>query len=165
MVLVIKPSWVPTCQSGERMKLCHHLPTQVSPISLTFFFGGLYFDWKTPPKKDTNISMGNHQKYPFSMGNSSIILNSIACYVSFTGNREVLHMMCGKKREPQKEYVNIPSEKYIYVHIHVCICVYTYLCKMDERRSYASLSKKWMSTGILLACQKKWMCRSFASLS
>ena len=39
-----------------------------------------------------------------------------------------------------KKYVNIPSEKYIYVHIYVCICVYTYLCKMDERRSYASLS-------------------------
>ena len=36
--------------------------------------------------------------------------------------------------------VNIPSEKYIYVHIYVCICVYTYLCKMDERRSYAGLS-------------------------
>ena len=55
---------------------------------------------------------------------------------------------------PQKKYVNIPSEKYIYVHIYVCICVYTYLCKMDERRSYASLSKKWMSTGIVLACHK-----------
>ncbi len=41
---------------------------------------------------------------------------------------------------PHKKYVNIPSEKYIYVHIYVCICVYTYLCKMDERRSYASLS-------------------------
>ena len=41
-----------------------------------------------------------------------------------------------------EKYVNIPSEKYIYVHIYVCICVYTYLCKMDERRSYASLSKK-----------------------
>ena len=53
-----------------------------------------------------------------------------------------------------KKYVNIPSEKYIYVHIYVCICVYTYLCKMDERRSYASLSKKWMSTGIVLACLK-----------
>ena len=39
-----------------------------------------------------------------------------------------------------KKYVNIPSEKYIYVNIYVCICVYTYLCKMDERRSYASLS-------------------------
>ena len=39
-----------------------------------------------------------------------------------------------------EKYVNIPSEKYIYVHIYVCICVYTYLCKMDERRSYASLS-------------------------
>ena len=39
-----------------------------------------------------------------------------------------------------KKYVNIPSEKYIYVHIYVCICVYTYLCKMDERWSYASLS-------------------------
>ena len=54
---------------------------------------------------------------------------------------------------PQK-YVNIPSEKYIYVHIYVCICVYTYLCKMDERWSYASLSKKWMSTGLMLACHK-----------
>ena len=53
-----------------------------------------------------------------------------------------------------KKYVNIPSEKYIYVHIYVCICVYTYLCKMDERRSYASLSKKWMSAGIMLACHK-----------
>ena len=53
-----------------------------------------------------------------------------------------------------QKYVNIPSEKYIYVHIYVCICVYTYLCKMDERRSYASLSKKWMSTGIVLACHK-----------
>ena len=41
-----------------------------------------------------------------------------------------------------EKYVNIPSEKYIYVHIYVCICVYTYLCKMDERWSYASLSKK-----------------------
>ena len=42
---------------------------------------------------------------------------------------------------PRKKYVNIPSEKYIYVHyIYVCICVYTYLCKMDERRSFASLS-------------------------
>ena len=41
-----------------------------------------------------------------------------------------------------KKYVNIPSEKYIYVHIYVCVCVYTYLCKMDERWSYASLSKK-----------------------
>ena len=39
-----------------------------------------------------------------------------------------------------KKYVNIPSEKYFYVHIYVCICVYTYLCKMDEYRSYASLS-------------------------
>ena len=38
------------------------------------------------------------------------------------------------------KYVNIPSEKYFYVHIYVCICVYTYLCKMDEYRSYASLS-------------------------
>ena len=44
-----------------------------------------------------------------------------------------------KSKLPEK-YVNIPSEKYIYVHIYVCICVYTYLCKMDERRSYASLS-------------------------
>ena len=40
----------------------------------------------------------------------------------------------------REKYVNIPSEKYIYVHIYVCICVYTYLCKMDERRSYAGLS-------------------------
>ena len=39
-----------------------------------------------------------------------------------------------------QKYVNIPSEKYFYVHIYVCICVYTYLCKMDERRSYAGLS-------------------------
>ena len=39
-----------------------------------------------------------------------------------------------------QKYVNIPSEKYFYVHIYVCICVYTYLCKMDEYRSYASLS-------------------------
>ena len=39
-----------------------------------------------------------------------------------------------------EKYVNIPSEKYIYVHIYVCICVYKYLCKMDERRSFASLS-------------------------
>ena len=53
-----------------------------------------------------------------------------------------------------KKYVNIPSEKYIYVHIYVCICVYTYLCQMDERWSYASLSKKWMSTGLMLACHK-----------
>ena len=53
-----------------------------------------------------------------------------------------------------KKYVNIPSEKYIYVHIYVCICVYTYLCKMDERRSYASLSKKWMSAGLMPACHK-----------
>ena len=44
---------------------------------------------------------------------------------------------------PRKKYVNIPSEKYIYVHyIYVCICVYTYLCKMDERRSFASLCHK-----------------------
>ena len=43
-------------------------------------------------------------------------------------------------QNPVKKYVNIPSEKYIYVHIYVCICVNTYLCKMDERRSYASLS-------------------------
>ena len=42
--------------------------------------------------------------------------------------------------KPLKKYVNIPSEKYIYVHIYVCICVYTYLCKMDERRSFASWS-------------------------
>ena len=61
----------------------------------------------------------------------------------------------GKQRGVRGEkYVNIPSEKYIYVHIYVCICVYTYLCKMDERWSYASLSKKWMSTGLMLACQK-----------
>ena len=39
-----------------------------------------------------------------------------------------------------EKYVSIPSEKYFYVHLYVCICVYTYLCKMDERRSYASLS-------------------------
>ena len=39
-----------------------------------------------------------------------------------------------------KKYVNIPSEKYFYVHIYVCICVYTYLCKMDEYRSYGGLS-------------------------
>lgn len=70
------------------------------PFLWHFFWGGYNFDWKTPPKKDTNISIRNHQNYPLSMGNSSIIL--IACYVSFTGNREVLHMMCGKKkREPQ----------------------------------------------------------------
>ena len=59
-----------------------------------------------------------------------------------------------KHESPPEKYVNIPSEKYIYVHIYVCICVYTYLCKMDERRSYASLSKKWMRTGIVLACHK-----------
>ena len=45
-----------------------------------------------------------------------------------------------QKNVSHKKYVNIPSEKYFYVHIYVCICVYTYLCKMDERRSYASLS-------------------------
>ena len=45
-----------------------------------------------------------------------------------------------KVEVPTQKYVNIPSEKYIYVHIYVCICVNTYLCKMDERRSYASLS-------------------------
>ena len=45
-----------------------------------------------------------------------------------------------QQRDWGEKYVNIPSEKYIYVHIYVCICVYTYLCKMDERRSYASLS-------------------------
>ena len=53
-----------------------------------------------------------------------------------------------------KKYVNIPSEKYIYVHKYVYICVYTYLCKMDENRSYAGLSEKWMSTGLMLACHK-----------
>ena len=53
-----------------------------------------------------------------------------------------------------KKYVNIPSEKYIYVHKYVYICVNTYLCKMDENRSYAGLSKKWMSTGLMLACHK-----------
>ena len=42
---------------------------------------------------------------------------------------------------PEK-YINIPSEKYIYVHIHVYICVYTYLCKMDEYRSYGGLPYK-----------------------
>ena len=45
-----------------------------------------------------------------------------------------------RAQDVTQKYVNIPSEKYIYVHIYVCICVYTYLCKMDERRSYASLS-------------------------
>ena len=39
-----------------------------------------------------------------------------------------------------EKYVNIPSEKYFYVHIYACICVYTYLCKMDEYRSYGGLS-------------------------
>ena len=39
-----------------------------------------------------------------------------------------------------KKYINIPSEKYIYVHVIVYICVYTYLCKMDEYRSFAGLS-------------------------
>ena len=53
-----------------------------------------------------------------------------------------------------EKYVNIPSEKYIYVHIYVCICEYTYLCKMDERRSFASLSLKWMSIGLMLACHQ-----------
>ena len=53
-----------------------------------------------------------------------------------------------------EKYVNIPSGEYIYVHKYMYICVYTYLCKMDENRSYASLSKKWMSTGIVPACQK-----------
>ena len=53
-----------------------------------------------------------------------------------------------------EKYVNIPSEKYIYVHKYVYICVYTYLCKMDEHRSYAGLSEKWMSTGLMLACHK-----------
>ena len=43
-------------------------------------------------------------------------------------------------RDVTEKYVNIPSGKYIYVHIYVCICVYTYLCKMDERRSFASWS-------------------------
>ena len=48
---------------------------------------------------------------------------------------------CGETWDgPTQKYVNIPSEKYFYVHIYVCICVYTYLCKMDEYRSYASLS-------------------------
>ena len=28
---------------------------------------------------------------------------------------------------------------------------------MDEYRSYAGLSSKWMSTGIMTACHKKWM--------
>ena len=45
-----------------------------------------------------------------------------------------------RQREAGKKYVNIPSGKYIYVHTYECICVYTYLCKMDERRSYACLS-------------------------
>ena len=31
-------------------------------------------------------------------------------------------------------------EVYIYVHKYVYTCVYTYLCKMDEYRSYAGLS-------------------------
>ena len=61
--------------------------------------------------------------------------------------------ICDKEYQCEK-YINIPSEKYIYVHIYVYICVYTYLCKMDEYRSYAGLSKKWMSTGIMLACHK-----------
>ena len=60
---------------------------------------------------------------------------------------EILHL-------PRKKYVNIPSEKYIYVHKYVYICVYTDLCKMDEHRSYAGLSEKWMSTGLMLACHK-----------
>ena len=64
-----------------------------------------------------------------------------------------------------KKYVNIPSEKYIYVHKYVYICVYTYLCKMDENRSYAGLSEKWMSTGLMLACHKMDEYRSYDGLS
>ena len=29
--------------------------------------------------------------------------------------------------------------------------------KMDEYRSFAGLSSKWMSTGLMLACLQKWM--------
>ena len=75
------------------------------------------------------------------------------------------HLQCAEQQESSsnvtkyctchaKKYVNIPSEKYIYVHKYVYICVYTDLCKMDERRSYAGLSEKWMSTGLMLACHK-----------
>ena len=57
------------------------------------------------------------------------------------------------RRTPEK-YVNIPSEKYIYVHKYVYICVYTYLCKMDEHRSYAGLSEKWMQSCLTPSCHK-----------
>ena len=41
------------------------------------------------------------------------------------------------------------------MYIYMCVYdVYTYLCKMDERRSFASLSLKWMSIGLMLACHK-----------
>ena len=71
-----------------------------------------------------------------------------------TRSKELLPFPSHADQVGCEKYVNIPSEKYIYVHIYVCICVYTYLCKMDERWSYASLSKKWMSTGLMLACHK-----------
>ena len=70
---------------------------------------------------------------------------------------EVPTMLLRAARSPAnvpEKYVNIPSGKYIYVHQYVYICVYTYLCKMDEYRSNAGLSSKWMSTGIMLACHK-----------
>ena len=69
----------------------------------------------------------------------------------FLSNLSIFLSVCPGARE---NYVNIPSGKYIYVHKYVYICVYTYLCKMDEYRYNAGLSKKWMSTGIMLACHK-----------
>ena len=65
----------------------------------------------------------------FCMQSKCVMMCVCVCVIPKNNNLQV-----GEK------YVNIPSEKYIYVHIYVCICVYTYLCKMDERRSYASLS-------------------------
>ena len=69
------------------------------------------------------------------------------------GDLDISRVVAG---EGVKKYVNIPSEKYIYIYVHkyVYICVYTDLCKMDEHRSYAGLSEKWMSTGLMLACHK-----------
>ena len=42
-----------------------------------------------------------------------------------------------------KKYINIPSEKYIYIYAHKYVYIHTYV--------------KWMNTGLMLACLKKWM--------
>ena len=60
------------------------------------------------------------------------------------------------ERKHVKKYVNIPSEKYFYVHIYVCICVNTYLCKMDERRSYAACHKNGWVLVLCWLVKKNW---------